>query len=59
MNTRTVIITGANSGLGLDCARDILARDGWHVVLAVRDLQRGAAAVADLGASDRCTVMAV
>jgi light-dependent protochlorophyllide reductase len=58
MNTRTVIITGANAGLGLECAREVLARDGWHVVLAVRDVRRGAAAVEELGAPDRCTVMA-
>lgn len=59
MNTRSVIITGANAGLGLECAREILARDGsWHVVLAVRDTSRGEAAVAELGSPARCTVLA-
>lgn len=58
MSDRTVIITGANAGLGLECARRVLARnDSWHVVLAVRDMERGAAAVADLAAPGRCTVM--
>lgn len=58
MNTRSVIITGANTGLGLECARSILARDeSWHIVLAVRDVSRGEAAVADLGSPDRCTVL--
>lgn len=58
MNTRTIVITGANAGLGLDCARAVLAADdSWHVVLAVRDATRGTAAVADLGAPDRCTVL--
>ncbi|MCV7431198.1 SDR family NAD(P)-dependent oxidoreductase [Mycolicibacterium bacteremicum] len=58
MNTRTVIITGANAGLGLECARAILAADeSWHIVLAVRDAGRGQAAVADLDAPDRCTVL--
>ncbi|WP_304118879.1 SDR family NAD(P)-dependent oxidoreductase [Mycolicibacterium bacteremicum] len=58
MNTRTVIITGANAGLGLECARAILAADdSWHIVLAVRDAGRGQAAVADLGVADRCTVL--
>jgi NAD(P)-dependent dehydrogenase (short-subunit alcohol dehydrogenase family) len=58
MNDRTVIITGANAGLGLECARSILERDdSWHVVLAVRDPRRGAAAVSELGAAQRCTVM--
>ncbi|MDF2829472.1 MAG: dehydrogenase, short-chain alcohol dehydrogenase like protein [Mycobacterium sp.] len=58
MNDRTVIITGANAGLGLECARSILERDdSWHVVLAVRDPRRGEAAVAELGAAQRCTVM--
>lgn len=59
MNTRSIIITGANAGLGLECARAILARDeSWHIVLAVRDASRGEAAVAELGSPDRCTVLA-
>jgi len=59
-STRTVIITGANSGLGLRCAQSLLASDpSWHVVLAVRDPKRGAAAVQELGAGARCTVMAL
>lgn len=60
MTTRTVIITGANAGLGLDCARDVLARDdSWHVVLAVRNPDLGAAAIAELGAPQRCSVIRV
>jgi NAD(P)-dependent dehydrogenase (short-subunit alcohol dehydrogenase family) len=42
---RTVIITGANSGLGLAAAR-ALGGAGAHVVLAVRDVERGRAAAA-------------
>lgn len=58
MNTRTAVITGASAGLGLECARALLARDAaWHVVLAVRDTARGADAVTELGAPDRCTVL--
>jgi NAD(P)-dependent dehydrogenase (short-subunit alcohol dehydrogenase family) len=40
---RTVIVTGANSGIGLPTARE-LAEAGARVVLAVRDLAKGAAA---------------
>jgi NAD(P)-dependent dehydrogenase (short-subunit alcohol dehydrogenase family) len=55
---RTVVITGANTGLGLECARSVLAGDeSWHVVLAVRDPGRGADAVAKLAAPQRCTVL--
>lgn len=58
MTTRTVIITGANTGLGLECARSLLAQDAsWQVVLAVRNPELGAAAVAELAAPDRCTVI--
>ena len=58
MNTKSVIITGATSGLGLECARALLSSDpSWHVVLPARDVGRGAAAVAQLGEPQRCTVM--
>ncbi len=47
---RTAVVTGANSGLGLDTAR-ALAAEGAHVVLAVRDVARGEAAAAGLPGS--------
>ncbi|MFJ4831381.1 oxidoreductase [Streptomyces sp. NPDC088747] len=40
---RTAVVTGANSGLGIATV-DALAHAGAHVVLAVRDPQRGEAA---------------
>ncbi|GGX29309.1 putative short-chain dehydrogenase/reductase [Streptomyces malachitofuscus] len=43
-------MTGANSGIGRTAA-DALARAGAHVVLAVRDLERGRAAAAALPGS--------
>ncbi|WP_165985095.1 oxidoreductase [Streptomyces sp. YIM 98790] len=47
---RIAVVTGANSGLGLDTVR-ALARAGAHVVLAVRDPRRGEAAAATVRGS--------
>jgi NAD(P)-dependent dehydrogenase (short-subunit alcohol dehydrogenase family) len=47
MTDRTVIITGANSGIGRAAAR-VLAGAGARVVLAVRDLGKGHAAAATM-----------
>ncbi len=44
---RTVVITGANSGLGLVTARE-LARVGARTILAVRSRDKGATAAADM-----------
>jgi NAD(P)-dependent dehydrogenase (short-subunit alcohol dehydrogenase family) len=44
---RTVVITGANSGIGLEAAR-ALSSKGAHVILAVRDTRKGEAAARTL-----------
>jgi NAD(P)-dependent dehydrogenase (short-subunit alcohol dehydrogenase family) len=55
---RTAVITGASAGLGLQCAQALLETDpSWHVVLAVRDPVRGAAAMRQLGHPNRCTAI--
>ncbi|MBW8799521.1 MAG: SDR family NAD(P)-dependent oxidoreductase [Streptomyces sp.] len=50
LSGRTAVVTGANSGLGLTAA-DALARAGAHVVLAVRDPERGRAVAARVNGS--------
>ncbi|MER7672325.1 oxidoreductase [Kitasatospora sp. NPDC096128] len=47
---RTIVVTGATSGLGAVTARE-LARAGAHVVLAVRDTRRGEALARNLPGS--------
>jgi NAD(P)-dependent dehydrogenase (short-subunit alcohol dehydrogenase family) len=44
---RIAVITGANSGIGLEAARE-LARAGAHVVMACRDTTKGDAAAATI-----------
>jgi NAD(P)-dependent dehydrogenase (short-subunit alcohol dehydrogenase family) len=46
---RIAVVTGANGGLGLETARQ-LARRGAHVVMAVRNQEKAAAAAADIRA---------
>ena len=52
MTGRTVIVTGANSGIGRVTAR-VLAARGARVVLAVRDLTKGRAAAATMTGDPR------
>jgi protochlorophyllide reductase len=55
----TVIITGASSGVGLYGAKALAAR-GWFVIMACRDVSKGATAAAALGiAPDRYAVMPI
>src|SRR3954453_6596042 len=50
LSRRTFVVTGANSGIGLAAAR-ALGGAGAHVVLAVRDLERGRTAAASIPGS--------
>lgn len=52
MTDKTVIITGANGGLGFQCARSIaLARQGWHIVIACRNPRSGEQAADNIRAN--------
>ena len=53
---RTFVITGANSGIGRETARDLVAR-GAHVVLAVRDTRKGEQAKAGFAGPGTATVL--
>jgi len=55
-SSRTVVITGGNTGLGLACAKAILESPHgapWHVVVACRDEGRARIAVDQLGSGDK------
>ncbi len=43
LSSKTILVTGGNSGIGYEAARQF-ARHGAHVVLACRDLQKAHAA---------------
>ena len=49
--TKSVIITGASSGVGLWAAKALVDR-GWHVVMACRDLAKAQAAARELGIAE-------
>lgn len=56
MNSTTVLITGASSGIGQDVARGFLEA-GANVVLNARNAERLAAAAASLGQQDRVALV--
>ena len=41
---KTILVTGANTGLGFEAAKHFLAFDTAHLILAVRSLEKGYAA---------------
>jgi protochlorophyllide reductase len=59
MSQPTVIITGASSGVGLYAAK-ALAKRGWHVVMACRDVNKAKTAAQAVGMSpDSYSIMQI
>lgn len=58
---QTIIITGSNTGMGLEAARHLVRLDAARVILAVRSITKGEAAAASIRASfpDRAGLEAV
>ncbi|CAE7395616.1 PORA [Symbiodinium necroappetens] len=46
---KTVIITGASSGLGLAAAKELAATGDWYVIMACRDFQKAEKAAKEAG----------
>ncbi len=55
---QTVIVTGSNTGLGLEAARHLVRLNAGKVILAVRNLEKGEAAKRSIEASERKTGVA-
>lgn len=55
---QTVIVTGANTGLGLEAARHLVRLNAGKVILAVRSLEKGEAARKSIEASEKKTDVA-
>src|SRR5271156_4130032 len=53
LHMNTAIVTGANTGLGFECARALAETGDWHVVVACRSAEKGRAAVERLLAQTR------
>ena len=58
METKTAIVTGSNTGIGKATALG-LARQGFHVVMAVRDTEKGDAARAEIVAQSGSNAVVV
>jgi len=50
----TYVITGANQGLGLECAKHLARLDAKKVILAVRNIAAGEAAKVDIETTTHC-----
>ncbi len=53
LHMNTAIVTGANTGLGFECARALAETRDWHVVVACRSAEKGLEAVKRLSAQTR------
>ncbi len=60
MADKTVIITGANRGLGFECAKAIAKKNQrWHVVIACRDIERGFKSAKEITDETECSAISV
>jgi NAD(P)-dependent dehydrogenase (short-subunit alcohol dehydrogenase family) len=56
---QTVIITGSNIGLGLEAARHVVRLNAAKVILAVRDVAKGASAAKNISSSTNSSLSVI
>ncbi|KAB2108422.1 hypothetical protein AG0111_0g3371 [Alternaria gaisen] len=52
---KTIVVTGANTGLGLECAKHLARKNAATIILACRDTKKGQAAVETIYRDTSCT----
>ena len=51
MKNKTLLITGANSGLGLECIKTVIrANEGWRIIIASRNIKKSEAVIQSIKA---------
>lgn len=51
MKSKTLLITGANSGLGLECIKTVIrAKEGWRIIIASRNIKKSEAVIQSIKA---------
>jgi retinol dehydrogenase-12 len=50
---RTVLVTGSNTGIGLEAAKQFAAMNPAHLILAVRNIAKGQEALAGMSYTEK------
>ena len=53
---RTVVITGANRGIGYEATRQLAATGDWQIIMAVRNPTLASRAISNMQGKEHCEI---